>query len=78
MEPLSRTWLILASLPRPCLDFARSCMTMAYIPRSSQNLGKASKELAMDLGKDTVASNTDNALTFRKVSLKATFSILAA
>ena len=58
MEPLSRTWLILAFLPRSWLAFARSCMAMVSLPRSWQDLGKASKELAMDLDKDTMASNT--------------------
>ena len=55
MEPLSRTWLVLASLPRSWLAFARSCMAMVSLPRSWQDLGKASKELAMDLGNETMA-----------------------
>ena len=55
MEPLSRTWLILASLPISWLAFARSCKAMVSLPSSCQNLGKARKELAMDLGKDTLA-----------------------
>ena len=58
MEPLARTWLIMASLPRSWLAFARSCMAMASLPRSWQELGKATKELAMDLGKDYMVSNT--------------------
>ena len=58
MEPLARTWLIMASLPRSWLAFARSCMAMASLPRSWQDLGNATKELAMDLGKDAMASNT--------------------
>ena len=58
MEPLARTWLIMASLPRSWLAFARSCMVMTSLPRSWQDLGKATKELAMDLGKDAVVSNT--------------------
>ena len=49
MEALSRTWLA----------FARSCMAMVSLPRSWQDLGKANKELAMDLGKDTMASNIE-------------------
>ena len=48
MEPLSRTWLA----------FARFYMAMVSFPRSWQDLSKASKELAMDLGKDTMASDT--------------------
>ena len=48
MEPLPRSWLA----------FARSCMAMVSLPRSWQDLGKARKELAMDLGKGTMASNT--------------------
>ena len=55
MEPLPRSWLA----------FARSCMAMVPLPRSWQDLGKASKELAMDLGKGTMASNTGFAPTFR-------------
>ena len=58
MEPLARTWLTMASLPRSWLAFARSCMAMASLPRSWQDLGKATKELAMDLGKDAMVSNT--------------------
>ena len=58
MEPLSRTWYILASLRRSWLAFARSCMVMVCLPRSWQDLGKAIKELGMDLGKDIMASNT--------------------
>ena len=58
MEPLSRLWLILACLPRSSLAFARSCMAIVSLPKSWQDLGKASKELAMDLGKVTMASNT--------------------
>ena len=57
MEPLSRTWLISVSLPRSWLAFARSCMAMVSLPRSCHDLGKASKELVMDLGKGTMASN---------------------
>ena len=58
MEPLSRTWSILASLPRSWLAFARSCIVT--LPRSWQDYGKATKVLAMnmDLCKDTMASNT--------------------
>ena len=48
MEPLSRTWLA----------FARSCMAMVSLPRSWQDFVMASKELAMDLGKGTMTSNT--------------------
>ena len=33
-------------------------MAMVSLPRSWQDLGKATKELAMDLGKGTMASNT--------------------
>ena len=51
MEALSRTWLILASLPRSWLAFARS-----WYP--CQDFGNASKELAMDFGKDSMALNT--------------------
>ena len=58
MELLPRTWLILASLPRSWLVFARSCMAVVSLPRLWQDLGKTSKELAMDLDKDTMASNT--------------------
>ena len=58
MELLSRTWLILASSPRSWLAFARSCMAMVSLPRSWQDLGNASKDFVMDLGKDTIASNT--------------------
>ena len=47
MEPLSRIWLILASVPRSWLAFGRSCMAMVSLPRSCH-----------DLGKDTMASNT--------------------
>ena len=53
MEPLSRTWLILAPFPRSWLAFARSCMAMVSLPRSWQVFGKTSKELAMNLGKAT-------------------------
>ena len=53
MEPLPRSWLV----------FARSCMAMVPLPRSWQDLGKASKELAMDLGKGTMASNTGQPIT---------------
>ena len=35
---------------------------MERLSRSRQDLGKASKELAMDLGKATVASNTEHTL----------------
>ena len=62
MEPLARTWVIMASLPRSWLAFARSYMAMASLPRSWQDLGKATKELAMDLGKDAMVSNTGWAL----------------
>ena len=48
MEPLPRSWLA----------FARSCMVMVSLPRSWQDLGKASKEQAMELGKGIMASNT--------------------
>ena len=59
MEHFSRTWLILASLPRSWLPFARSCMALAAsLPRSWQDLGKASNEIGIDLGNDTMASNT--------------------
>ena len=47
MEPLARSWLA----------FARSYMAIVSLPRSWQDLGKASKELVMDLGKDTMVSN---------------------
>ena len=40
MEPLPRTWLIMASLPRSWLAFAQSCMAMASLPRSWQDHGK--------------------------------------
>ena len=46
MEPLSKSWLILASFPRSWLAFARW-----------KDLGKVSKELSTDLAKDTIASN---------------------
>ena len=51
MEPLPRSWL-------SWLAFTRSCMAMVSLPKLWQDLGKARKELAMDFGKDTMASNT--------------------
>ena len=58
LEPLARTWLIMASLPRSWLAFARSFMAMKSLPRSWQDPGKATKELGMDLGKYAMVSNT--------------------
>ena len=55
MEPLSRTGQILESLPRSWLTMVSLCMVMVSLPRSWQDHGKASKELAMDLDKDTMA-----------------------
>ena len=49
MEPLSRTWLILASLPRSWLAFAQSCMAMVSLPRSWQDYGKILARLARNL-----------------------------
>ena len=66
MEPLARTWLIMASLPRSRLVFPRSCMPHGIhakiMARSWQDLGKATKELAMDLCKDAMVSNTGTPL----------------
>ena len=39
---------------------------MERLSRSWQDLGKASKELAMDLGKGTMASNTGLELRLKK------------
>ena len=67
LEPLSRTWLILASLPRSWLALAPSCMVMVTLPRSWQDLGKSSRQLAMDLGKDSMASNTGSAVLVSQI-----------
>ena len=39
-------------------------MAMASLPRSWQDLGNATKELAMDLGKDAMVSNTGSEQSF--------------
>ena len=49
MEPLARTWLIMASLPRSWLAFARSCMAMASLPRTWQDHGKILARLPRNL-----------------------------
>ena len=49
MELLARTWLIMASLPRSWLAFARSCMAMASLPRSWQGHGKILARLSTNL-----------------------------
>ena len=55
MEPLPRSWLIMVSL---CTILHGHGILAKIMARSWQDLGKASKELAMDLGKDAMASNT--------------------
>ena len=55
MEPLPRSWLIMVSL---CTILHGHGILAKIMARSWQDLGKATKELAMDLGKDAMASNT--------------------
>ena len=55
MEPLPRSWFILVSL---CTILHGHGILAEIMARSWQYLGKASKELAMDLGKGTMFSNT--------------------
>ena len=55
MDRLSRSWLIMVSL---CTILHGHGILAKIMARSWQDLGKASKELAMDLGKGTMASNT--------------------
>ena len=55
MEPLPRSWLIMVSL---CTILHGHGILAKIMTRSWQDLGKASKELAMDLGKGIMASNT--------------------
>ena len=54
----SKPWNPCQDHGKSWLAFAQSCMAMVSLPKSWQDLGKASKELAMDLGKGTMASNT--------------------
>ena len=58
MEPLPRSWLIMVSL---CTILHGHGIFAKIMARSwQQDLGNASKEIAMNLGKDTMLSNTGN------------------
>ena len=61
MEPLPRSWLIMVSL---CTILHGHGILAKIMARSWQDLGKASKELAMDFGKGTMASNTGFSLHY--------------
>ena len=52
---MPRSWLIMVSL---CTILHGHGILAKIMARSWQDLGKASKEVAMDLGKGTMASNT--------------------
>ena len=56
--PWSIVKIIVTLGQRSRLDFAPFCMAMVTLPRSWQERSKASEELAMDLGKGIMASNT--------------------
>ena len=69
MEHLPRSWLIMVSLFTILHGHGILAKIMA---RSWQDLGKATKELAMDLGKDAMASNTGyvNILVHRTLNIR--------
>ena len=66
MEPLPRSWLIMVSL---CTILHGHGILAKIMARSWQDLGKATKEVAMDLGKDAMASNTGYAVLKYRLSI---------